>query len=395
MECDKYTCKHTIETPHEIFDLIQGRTDFLKDIREKCIFRGINNDDYKLEPSSLRKNEYFLNKFIASTDMPLYKVDKEIIEKNAIPKGEYRKHNEEYYLRLNKEYTSPEGLEFDSSVLNQLQIRKELRVLMDFINYSDKSGLKPNINQRLRELIENPQVLNLRYWPEEDFYDVIALAQHYGAPTRFLDWSYDYNISIYFAVKDILNYNDKDYEKSNGVLWAFNYKLFDIQFQRNNSNEKFKLKFYRPAYYSNSNLHAQSGLFTFIVNNMITKDYKPLDDLIIDDFKKNTGNNPDINDRTHALSDNDIPEGEKIFYKFIIPPEFKPKILKELYLNNYSEEFLFPGYMGVTKSIENNEYFEKEINNRINELQALIDYLQIAHNFYTEYSVETTASIES
>lgn len=352
MECDKYIWKHTIENHHEIFDLIQGRIDSFKDIREKCIFRGISNDDYKLEPSSLRNNESFLNKFIASTDMPMYKVDEEIIEENAIPKEDYMEYGGEYYLRLNKEYTPPEGLEFDSSVLNQLQIRKELRVLMNFIDCADKSGLKTNINQRLRELIENPRVLHLRHWPEEDFYDVIALAQHYGAPTRFLDWSYDYNVSIYFAVKDILNYNDKDYEESNGVLWAFNYKLFDTPFHRNNPNEKFKLRFYRPAYYSNSYLHAQSGLFTFIVNNLIIKDDKSLDDLIIDDFKKNTEDNPNF-ERTHALTDNNIPKGEKIFYKFIIPPELKPKILKELYLNNYSEEFLFPGYQGVTKSIEN------------------------------------------
>lgn len=353
MKCDEYICEHTIENHHEIFDLIQGRSSSLMDIREKCIFRGIGNENYKLEPSSLRRNEYFLNKFISSTDMPMYKVDNEIIEKNAIPKGEYMKYGNDYFLRLNKENVPIDGIEFDSAVLNQLQIRKELRVLMDFINYSDKSGLKTNINQKLRELIENPQVLNLKYWPKEDFYDVIALAQHYGAPTRFLDWSYDYNVSIYFAVKDILNYYDNDYNESNGVLWAFNYKLFDTPFHRNNPNEKFKLRFYRPAYYSNSYLRAQSGLFTFIVNNMIIKDDKSLDELIIEDFKKNTENDLNRSERTHALTDNDIPDDEKIFYKFIIPPKIKPKILKELYLNNYSEEFLFPGYRGVTKSIEN------------------------------------------
>ena len=137
------------------------------------------------------------------------------------------------------------------------------------------------------------------------------------------------------------------------MLWAFNYKLFDTPFHRNNPHEKFRLRFYRPAYYSNSYLHAQSGLFTFIENNMITKDDKPLDVLVIEDFKKNTENNPNTFERTHALTDSNIPDDEKIFYKFIIPPKVKPKILKELYLNNYSEEFLFPGYRGVTKSIKN------------------------------------------
>ncbi len=97
-ECDKYIWKHTIKNPQELFDLIQGRISSFKDIREKCIFRGISKDNYKLEPSSLRRNEYFLNKFIASTDMPLYKVDKEIIKQNAISKGEYMKYGGEYYL---------------------------------------------------------------------------------------------------------------------------------------------------------------------------------------------------------------------------------------------------------------------------------------------------------
>lgn len=48
-----------------------------------------------------------------------------------------------------------------------------------------------------------------------------------------------------------------------------------------------------------------------------------------------------------------IQKNNTIFYKFIIPKEIKAEILKELYLEGYSEEYLFPGYDGVTKSIIN------------------------------------------
>lgn len=50
----------------------------------------------------------------------------------------------------------------------------------------------------------------------------MSLAQHYGIPTRLLDWSYDYKSALYFALKDIL---EKPCD-SDGVLWSFNYKLF-------------------------------------------------------------------------------------------------------------------------------------------------------------------------
>ena len=64
---------------------------------------------------------------------------------------------------------------------------------------------------------------------------------------------------------------------------------------------------------------------------MYNKDEKSFDDIIIDDFKKNNDNNfsGDSLTRSHGLTDSDIPEGEKIFYKFIIPSKLKPKILKK------------------------------------------------------------------
>ena len=44
---------------------------------------------------------------------------------------------------------------------------------------------------------------------------------------------------------------------------------------------------------------------------------------------------------------------DTILYKIIIPKELKAKILNELYLEGYSEEYLFPGYEGVSKHVIN------------------------------------------
>lgn len=44
---------------------------------------------------------------------------------------------------------------------------------------------------------------------------------------------------------------------------------------------------------------------------------------------------------------------DTILYKLIIPKELKAEILNELYLDGYSEEYLFPGYDGVSKHVIN------------------------------------------
>lgn len=118
----------------------------------------------------------------------------------------------------------------DQDIANQvhsfgeIQFRKELNALMNFLNYTDKSGLKIPIKQETRELIEHDidkKFNGNSYWPDSDFYEVISLAQHYGIPTRALDWSYDYRVALYFAVKNILadDYLTNDKKPNNAVLW--------------------------------------------------------------------------------------------------------------------------------------------------------------------------------
>lgn len=58
----------------------------------------------------------------------------------------------------------------------------------------------------------------------------------------------------------------------------------------------------------------------------------------------------------------EAPPNEKAFYKFIIPEELKPEILNELYKEGYYEEYLFPGYDGVTQSVKNRINLDKLLN---------------------------------
>ena len=57
----------------------------------------------------------------------------------------------------------------------------------------------------------------------------------------------------------------------------------------------------------------------------------------------------------------EIEPDEKIFHKFEISGKLKAKILKELYLDGYGYENIYPDYYGVVKAIETNVKLERII----------------------------------
>ena len=253
--------------------------------------------------------------------------------------------NQHPFFDNNKEYLKNK---------NYLQIKRETYALLKFLNIADKNGLKINTSYETRSKIHN--YLNpdkITFWPKKSFFEIISLAQHYNLPTCALDWTYDYHAALYFAVKNILVDNNTEcYENNDGVLWAFNYRYFQGNFEID--DDSFRLKFYRPEYYTNPNLSAQKGLFTFHIDSKWNCDERSVDELIIDELE----NHKSEEDGEHVynipgLMSFTIPKNEKIFYKFIIPEDIKADVLNQLYLEGYSEKSLFPGYKGVTRNIKN------------------------------------------
>lgn len=231
MQMRKYIKKIEIESYNQLIEIIHGKTDFCEDLRGKFVFRGMDNDAHELIPSSLRNNNK-LNNYVDED----FKITLCLFYEKAVEYGfieEEEKYDNVKYFTINKynellktEYLNP------VSSYDEVQFRKEIHVLMKFLDYGDKVGLKIPISQETRELIEHDIKKRFKeesIWPDPEFYELISLAQHYGIPTRALDWSYDYNVSLYFTVKNLLkkeyNFNEKP---KNGILWAFNYKYFDI-----------------------------------------------------------------------------------------------------------------------------------------------------------------------
>lgn len=319
------------------------------DLRENFIFRGIKRLSYNLVPSSLRRNkdtnELEINKFILKSEFNFLQKQKKLEEyfndtsdvfSKAIDKNNMPTKNIPKY-QINSE--------------EELQFKREIYVLLKFLDYADKIGLKIQADTSIRRWIHN----HLAYknelkdiWPKPNFYEIISLAQHYELPTRALDWTYDFKVALYFAVSDILEGNDE-----NCVLWAFNYKLFEDNYNEQ-KYENDKLAIYRPEYSTNPNLKAQKGLFTFLTcqNYENIDDDSPFDEALINSLSKiKSLDEKQTYYKLNEFQEIKIENNEKIFHKFIIAHNLKKEILKELYLDGYAHENLFPSYNGVVKSI--------------------------------------------
>lgn len=361
---NKYIERIKINSYDELVKIIQGKTDYCENLRDKFIFRGIENENFKLIPSALR-NDNKLNNYVDED----FKKTLQVSYEHAVKHG-YCFDEDKYipgcicFISVDKEGKKIDGHYPYVFSVEEFQYRKEVNALMKFFDKGDKVGLKIPVSQDIRKLLDHSDKSEdkyIFYWPNPDYFELISLAQHYGVPTRALDWSYDYKVSLYFAVKNILNNSYLCNEKpKNAVLWAFNYKSIEIDYLLSKNNP-FAIKHYRPEYNSNPNLNAQKGLFTFIMNDLTHISEEPFDKFVAEILSR--ADEFDVIDGKKAV---EFPEGEKAFYKFIIPEEIKPEILNELYLEGYSEEYLFPGYLGVAKSIENRVNLDKLLLKRIN-----------------------------
>lgn len=107
-----------------------------------------------------------------------------------------------------------------------------------------------------------------RAWPHEDLLQLLALAQHYGVPTRLLDWSQDALIAAYFAASVAAYFNTlKD---SSSIPWKNrdDARLCVIAVRKNfiKTYCSHYFRIVRPHLSTNPNLHAQRGVLLLFLH---------------------------------------------------------------------------------------------------------------------------------
>lgn len=178
-----------------------------------------------------------------------------------------------------------------------------------------------------------------------DMIEWLALMQHYGAPTRLLDWTYSFHVALFFALKDatresavfgidvsrlrtcmrIILPREKD-EPNKTVLEDDRYlrrrntfkKVFQSQLSGVMPQSAFRL---------NDRAVIQQGLFLIPCN-------------VRNSFLANLA-------AASKLSDDRRP----ILKKFVIHPRVRNGALRVLHRMNLNEAVLFPGLDGFARSL--------------------------------------------
>lgn len=115
--------------------------------------------------------------------------------------------------------------------------------------------------------------------PESEW-DLVALAQHHGLPTRFLDWTYGALASVWFAVEG--EGKDQTGKPRNAVVWLLKTNVADFitDEQREDGGvapvDNKKTRIYRPMAIT-PRISVQGGLFTVHQFRSRARDFLPLD----------------------------------------------------------------------------------------------------------------------
>ena len=194
----------------------------------------------------------------------------------------------------------------------------------------------------------------------EGYLEWLVYAQHFGVPTRLLDFTHNPLVALYFACS-------KE-EEDDGTVWIFNlinYRNFHSKLLKNEANvnknttrneliyeiiselkngtlncSKFPIQFI--PYYLDERMSTQASSFL-----LWGQDERPFEDMI---EKENYIN---ISSAKNGVSIEYEGKSEEFILKILIPHEKKKTILEELDLLGVNPKSIFPGLDGIGKYIEN------------------------------------------
>jgi hypothetical protein len=209
-------------------------------------------------------------------------------------------------------------------------------------NYSLKTTLMRlggSYTELERHLLRNFKKYAHRKVVERDsLWNWLSVAQHYGLPTRLLDWTYSPLIALHFATANIDKF-DRD-----GVVWGVNYlkahKLLPATLQDKLDNEGANVFTVEMLAETVNSLTEFEALF----EHDCTVFFEPpsIDDRIVNQFAFFS-----VMPAADMELDQWLDQHPDVYYRIIIPAELKWEVRDKLDQANITERVLFPGLDGL------------------------------------------------
>ncbi len=279
------------KTPEEFLDVLSRRGYGLRGpLPKQWIFRGHADDAYQLIPSALRNNS------------------QQLIERSNYP------------------------IVTD----NKTERFLELCELDEFFKTADSIGLAlPEDTQLLRNYLKRARDES-DLWPQEQVLSLMALAQHHGVPTRLLDWSRHPLKAALFAASGAVKNGNKTGRFS---VWAFSLAVLELC-TPSTPSEAFRsppFELVTAPSATNSNLHAQEGVFTLAQS--IPGDKSPVDrrslDEVLGEWVKKYQTKSSIG----------------WFHRVTLPKSQADNLCWELAHEGITQATLFPNFYGVVAAM--------------------------------------------
>lgn len=196
--------------------------------------------------------------------------------------------------------------------------------------------------------------------PRTEQHHWLEYAQHYGVPTRLLDWTSNPMAALYFACRDEI--------KDDGAVWVLhriNYdkysrKLNDIDLTYDNDTIydsivkmiegviTYNLPILYKPYYIDKRMNAQCSFFLAWGN-----DTRALEEMIYNEESKMVVREQVGNTRVKSIQ-----QEAALLCKLHIHADRKQPILHQLNIIGINEKTLFPGLDGIGRYIERQYRFD-------------------------------------